>query len=69
MTIMEVAVAGHQSLSQCAKHRKKGRRRRRGEKASSGAVTRMWVEPIGERDGRRFTRGHERQSLRPALRP
>jgi len=26
MTIMEVAVACHQSLSQCAKHRKKGRR-------------------------------------------
>jgi len=39
-----------------------------GEKAS-GAVARMWVGPIGERDGRRFTRGHERQSLRPALGP
>jgi len=26
-----------------------------GEKAS-GAVARMWVGPIGERDGRRFTR-------------
>lgn len=39
-----------------------------GEKAS-GAVARMWVGPIGERDGRRFTRGHKRQSLRPALGP
>jgi len=39
-----------------------------GEKAS-GAVARMWVGPIGERDGRRFTRDYKRQSLRPALGP